>query len=378
MSSDGFKVIDLVRILREKKKPILIVTSIVFLISIVVSFFILDPIFFSSATVKTTSSKSGLGGLIGGIPDISDLSNITGELGGSTKELALYENILNSRRCIEETIIKFNLNGEWEFKYWVDAIKHFRKNIMEINKDKMAGTMEIGIYDKNPQRAKEIVDFLVYQLNKINTELNVQNAKNNRQFIEQRYNIVKSDLTKAEDSLKNYQEANGIAPDVTIRAVAQSEVEIEMQIKSEEVKLDLLKGIFSPDQSEVTAQIEKINSMKEQLNSIRNSKPENSSLTLKGAPDKIMNFLRLQRDVEIQNKILTFIVPIFEQAKIEENKETPSILILDQAFVADKKSKPKRLIVVAVSTFLAFAAITLFFIFSAKWMQFKEAINNKV
>ncbi|MBK8382695.1 MAG: hypothetical protein IPL16_12560 [Ignavibacteria bacterium] len=48
-------------------------------------------------------------------------------------------------------------------------------------------------------------------------------------------------------------------------------------------------------------------------------------------------FLRLKRDVEIQNKILTTIIPILEQAKIEEKRETPTVIILDPPNVPDKK-----------------------------------------
>ena len=73
--------------------------------------------------------------------------------GGSYKELALYENILNSRRCIDEVLLKFKLNDEWEFKYFQDAVKHFRENIMLVSKDKVAATMEIGVYDKNPRQS---------------------------------------------------------------------------------------------------------------------------------------------------------------------------------------------------------------------------------
>ncbi|MBL0108978.1 MAG: hypothetical protein IPP52_17295 [Ignavibacteria bacterium] len=44
---------------------------------------------------------------------------------------------------------------ENKYKYMQDAVKDFRENVMEIKKDKVAGTLEIGIYDKNPQKRKE-------------------------------------------------------------------------------------------------------------------------------------------------------------------------------------------------------------------------------
>lgn len=204
-----------------------------------------------------------LGGLLSttGLAELGDFGDLAPGSGSSAQDLALYENILMSRGNIEETVLKFNIMEEEDFKYMFDAIKYFRENIITINKDKVAGTLSIGIYDIDPSRAKEIVDFLIYQLNK-NIELSVQNARNNRKFIEERYEIVKNDLKTAEDSLQIYQDKFGVAPDIQIQVAAKGSLELEAQIKSEEIKLELLSKIISSDQSEVKAQQEKINALK--------------------------------------------------------------------------------------------------------------------
>ncbi|MFZ1322253.1 MAG: GNVR domain-containing protein [Ignavibacteria bacterium] len=341
------------------------------LVTAFIVFFIIDPVFLSVGSIKSAKKSEGLGGLIGGIPDLGELGDITGGAGSSSKELALYENILISRKNIEETIIRFNLNEEWDFKYMQEAVKHFRENILEIKKDKIAGTMEIGIYDINPERAQKVADFMIFQLNKINVELNILNAKNNREFLEERYKIVKEQLTKAEDSLKQYQNENGIAPDITVKAAAQSEVTLDIEIKSEEVKLDLLKKILAPNESEISMQSEKIALLKKQLSDIQNSPDNSGSLSLKGAPDLLMNYFRLQRDVEIQNKILTFIIPILEQAKIEEKKETPTVLVLDNPSLPEKKVKPKRLTITLIAMFLVGILAFSYYVFKKKFSDFK-------
>ncbi|MBK9404421.1 MAG: hypothetical protein IPN57_07800 [Ignavibacteria bacterium] len=241
----------------------------------------------------------------------------------------MYETIIGSRRCLEETIVKFNFMEENKYKYMQDAVKDFRENVMEIKKDKVAGTLEIGIYDKNPQKAKEMSEFLIFQLNKINSELNIQNAKNNREFIEKRYDQARIDLKRTEDTLEYFQNIYGISPDYQVQASLKANIELESEIKSEEIKLELLSKIISSDQSEVKAQQEKINALKKQLFEINNSDYSESKLNLKGSPNIILNYFRLRRNVEIQNKILVTLIPMLEQSKIEENRETPTVLILD-------------------------------------------------
>lgn len=367
-NGNGLTLLEIYRIIVDNKTMIGIISLIFGIIAAIVVFFIMDPIFFSSGSVKTTSKPAGLGGLVGsGMPDLADIGDLTGGSSSTAKELALYESILSSRRCIEETLNKFKLNDEWEIKYFQDAVKHFRENIMDVKKDKIAGTLEIGIYDKYPERAKEITDFLIFQLNKINTELNIQNARNNREFIESRYDIAKADLRNAEDSLKKYQDIHGLAPDITLRAASQAGIALETEIKAEEVKLELLRKILSSDQAEIKAQEDRISALRTQLSELYSNQVSQGELALKGAPDVVLNFMRLQRSIEIQNKILSFIVPLYEQSKIEERKETPSVIVLDQPFVPERKVKPRRIISTAIWTFLGFMMSTLYYTIKAKW-----------
>lgn len=358
---------DIIITFNEFKKKILLITLIAGVITAILVFFIISPLFQSTATVKTSGKIVGLS--IPDIPDISGLSDIAGT-GAYSKELALYENILLSNRCIIETILRFNLNED--FAYMQDAVKNFKEAKLVITKDKIAGTMNISVLDKIPEQSKEIVDFLVYELNKINTELNKQNAKNQREFIEQRYFLAKDDLKKAEDSLRLYQDVYGFAPDLQLRASSQLELDLEVQIKSEEIKLDLLRKIISPDQSEVKMSEEKIKALQDQLNQIQSSPTNSNKLNLKGKPELVLNYYRLQREVETQTRVLSILLPMYESSKIEEKREIPSILVLDNPLVPEKKTKPKRLTSILIVMTLTFIFSTCFFILRNKWRIFSR------
>lgn len=357
-----FLLIEYIKILLKNKRLIIIATLIIGVILTIIAFFILDPIYLSISTVKTSSKPSGLSGLLGasGSSDITSISDLASG-GTSSKELSLYESILTSRRCIEETVVRFKLNDDWEFKFMQDAVKNFRENVLEVTKDPKSNILQIGVYDKRPERAKEIGDFLINQLNKINTELNVQNAKNNREFIEKRYKELKIELANSEDSLKEFQDVYGLAPDMVYKAVSQSQIQLETEIKSEELKLEILKKVLSLNEAEIKIQEEKINLLKKNLSEILNSDDSSSKLRLKGSPDIVLKYVRLVRNVEISNKMLLYLMPLYEQAKIDEKKEMPSVIILDSPNLPEKKTKPKRIIIVLiglVSTFL----LTSFFV----------------
>jgi tyrosine-protein kinase Etk/Wzc len=378
-NKQSFSLIDIIVVFLKNKKKIFLLTGVICVLSIIFYFFVFDLIFLSTATIKSSNTKSGILGMLdAGLPDISGLDDIGIGGGKSTKELASYEEILKSRKCLEALINKYDLMNRDEYKFMEDAVKDFRENRLEINIDKLSGVMNVGVYDKDPVLAKEMVDYLLDELNKINIELNVIQAKNNREFIEQRYLLAKKDLASAEDTLKSFQLIYGIAPDLQIKASAQSVFTLEAELKAEEVKLDVIKKILSADQPEVKLQDAKVNSLRSKISEIETSTDLNDFLRLGNSPQIALSFLRLQRDLEIQSKILTFILPLYEQAKIEEKRETPTILILDKPYVAERKKKPKRLTMVVVWTFFGFIGLNILFLVKGRFNDYRNEIKSKV
>lgn len=378
-SSSSFTILEIITVFIRNRIKILIMTGIICVLSIVLYFFVFDLIYKSSASIKSSSKSSGLlGALDAGLPDLGGLDDIgVGSGSKSAKELAGYQEILYSRRCLEKLILKFGLMERDEYMYMEDAVKDFRENKLDIQTEKMAGVMLVSVLDKDPVLAKQMVEFLLEELDKINIELNITNAKNNREFIERRFFQAKEDLTKVEDSLKSFQLIYGIAPDLQIKAAAQSVFTLEAELKAEEVKLDVVKKILSADQPEVKLQEAKVNSLKDKISGIQTSTDLNDFLRLGNSPQIAMTFLRLQRDLEIQTKILTFMLPIYEQAKIEEKRETPTILILDKPVVSERKTKPKRLTMVIVLTVIGFLGTSVFYLVKHKWKIFKADLKLK-
>jgi tyrosine-protein kinase Etk/Wzc len=346
--SKPLNLVDYLLILLRWKKFIIIASSVVTILAIVLYFFVFDLIYYSSATVKSSSKSPSF---LTGIDGLGDLGGIGDLVGGSSslKELSFYMEVLSSRRCLEPLIKKFGLMERDEIDFMEDAVKQFRKEKLILDIDKPSGLLYIGVLDKDPILAKEMVIFLIGELNKINIDLSVLNAKNNREFIEKRYLLAKTDLANAEDSLRSFQLIYGVAPDLQIKASAQSVLTLEAELKGEEIKLDVLKKILSADQPEVKIQETKVSSIRSKIEEVRTSTDVNDFLSLGNSPNIALRYLRLQRDIEIQTKILTFMLPIYEQAKIEERKEMPAILVLDEPYLAEKKTKPKRLTMVLLS-----------------------------
>jgi len=73
-------------------------------------------------------------------------------------------------------------------------------------------------------------------------------------------------------------------------------------------------------------------------------------------------YYELYRQVTMQETLYETLTKQYEMAKVEEAKEIPSVKVLDEPNVPEKKSSPPRLIIVLLGFFFtAFAAITWIF-----------------
>jgi uncharacterized protein involved in exopolysaccharide biosynthesis len=70
-------------------------------------------------------------------------------------------------------------------------------------------------------------------------------------------------------------------------------------------------------------------------------------------PEAGLEYLRKFRDVKYNETIFELLAKQFEAAKIDEAKEAAIIQVVDQAIAPDRKSKPKRAVLVIVATFIA-------------------------
>jgi uncharacterized protein involved in exopolysaccharide biosynthesis len=71
-------------------------------------------------------------------------------------------------------------------------------------------------------------------------------------------------------------------------------------------------------------------------------------------PETGLEYIRKMRDLKYQETLFELLSKQFEIAKIDEAKEAALIQVVDKALVPEKKSKPKRSLIVILATLMAF------------------------
>lgn len=369
---------DYLSILYSWKKFFIITILLIAVITTTITYLIPEK-FKASATIMISQEEnkgtlsnmlSNVGSLFGGSLFVQGSSSIDKMFG-----------YLESRRIAEKVIKKFKLENYYGFsKYKHDrTLKAFRE---DVNFDLTTnGFIKISMIHESPDTSAMIVNYIVDLLDSLNHKIILENATSYRKFIEKRYQENLKDLTAAEQDMKSFQEKYKIfvLPDQFKASFdAVSKLESEFMIKK--LKLDLIretKGINSP---EYNIALKDFNNFKNQINDIKKGKSVEGSSSLiffpiKEMPEIYQKYFRIYRELKIQSKLLDFLLPIYEQAKMEEQKDIPTIIEIDKAIPPELKYYPKKAFII-ISVIILFLFFEIPMVLRANYLLASEKDLN--
>jgi capsule polysaccharide export protein KpsE/RkpR len=347
-------------ILARWRKPIFIFTGIVLVSSSAVLWFFVPNIYESEAAIKSSSVTELSGSGLGSILDTKGLGSIGGILGIGSQKSDLDQDIgiLQSKAVMSEVVKRFNLEKEYGTKYFDDAVKALSDNA-KFGSDRQSQILTLAVDDTSPARAQKMCETFVSLLDSLNKELAQKNAQNSEDYLGIRYQQCVRDLGAAEDSLKLFQMRYKVY-DMKDQATASIKVaaDLEGDIMLKEAQANILAKSLGPNDADVKRAFDEVNELKRQRRQIDTgldlSSAFQSIVPFAQAPQLGLEYFRRYRDVEIQEKLFALIYPLYEQAKVDVQRNTPTLLVLDAPSFPQKKTKPHRSIIVLIITVFTF------------------------
>lgn len=293
---------------------------------------------------KNQGGLAGLGGVTSLLKDFLPVSATKGlPQGGAYSYLAL----LNSRREMEMIVRRFDLFRVYDIddSSMERALREFEANYDVSVSDE--GTIGVSILDRDPKRAAEMVNYSVDVLNQLNAELGAIESRGNREFLEKRVREYQDSLHRAEENLRAYQEINGV---VVVSDEARSAASSYVGLYAKRVEAEIDLGILRKSVGTENPVYEQKQMALQELTARLNTFPKIG-----------MESLRMYRQVLIHQKILEVLLPLHEQARFEEAKDVPAVVVLDPAVPAERKARPVRTLIVltAFVTALVLAVIVV-------------------
>lgn len=326
-----------------KWRKTLIIVAIITIILSYLSIYLFIPPEYDSTSLIIPAQQDQLGGITSMLKNFGSLPL---GLGGFSKndEIDKYKTIIYSRAMLDKIILRFNLLSDYDLDSMEKARKILKDKIEAEETPENAFVVKVRAF--TPQKSAEINNFIIDELNRQIIELNIQKSKENRIFLEDRYFEISSNLKMAEDSLNLFQKRNRV---FEIEEQAKKTIEefavMEAELAKKKTELKILEKIYGENSPQVLAQSISVDEYEKSYERFKAGlEKDQLLLSLKSIPNKSLDYLRLYRNVKIYSTMLEFIIPMYEQARFEEQKEIPILQIIDKAIAPEKKAYPPRLL----------------------------------
>lgn len=352
----------------------LLTAVITFAIAATIVSFIVPKKYRSTAIIRAAerSSDNGVGALLGS--KLGALGGMAGFMSGlGQAEGDFFISILKSRWMSERLIEEFELRRVYRMeKAPLEDVIEVVNTRTRFELEPNALAVQILADDNDPKRAQAMAEFLVDQVDQRYQGLRSQSAKRERVFVEQRLRESESVLRSLEDSLTRFQQTTGIInPEEQVRATIQAAALLEAERLATKSEIELKDMILGPGSSEANYLRLRLASIDSTMNSLVGRRSDSRTgdflLNLADVPAQGIIYLRLMRDIEIRQILVGFLIQRYEQARIEEHRNTPSILQVDPPVIPTVRIWPRRGLMVGIATLaalilsIAIAAVIDFF-----------------
>ncbi len=353
---DEISLLDLLIVLAKHKRFVLGVPLAAAIAASVVS--LLLPNIYTATTrllppqqsaSATSALLNQLGGALGG------LGGVAGGALGVRNPNDLYVGMLKSRTVADNLISRFELGKVYDTEYASDTRKRLEKETTVAGgRD---GIITIEVDDRDPKRAADLANAYVDELMKLTKILAVTEASQRRLFFEHQLVQAKENLISAEIAARQGLQKGGLAQvDAQGRSMIAVTARLRAEISVKEVQLGAMRAFAAEGNPELQRTQQELEALRRELARIEGSFPVVA--TGKGdAPGTsgLDNLGRL-RDVKYYEFLYELLAKQYELAKIDEAKDATIVQVMDTAIEPDRKSKPKRSLIVLLSLLVALLA----------------------
>jgi capsule polysaccharide export protein KpsE/RkpR len=375
------------------RRTLLRVAGVVFVLSVVLVL-LLPKEYDSSARIMPPESGGNsaamLAALLGkgsSVGSASGLAGLAGSLLGAKNNGALFIALLHSGTVSGHLIDRFNLQHVYHKRYRETTAKRLA-HLTKITEDTKSGVITITVTDQKRERARDLAQAYLDELNSLVSKVNTSSAHREREFIEQRLGTVQAELQRAQIELSNYS-SNNTTIDIKeqTRATVDAGAKLEGQLIASESELDSLRQIYGDQNVRVRAAQARNSLLRGELQRANGQSAQQPEIAgdathpypaLRQLPRLAVQWANLYRTVRIHETVFDLLSEEYETARIEEVKSIPTVSVIDSPGLPERKSGPHRTLIVLATTVLSMILAALFLLIKRSWLAIDQLDSRRV
>ncbi|HLW53801.1 MAG TPA: Wzz/FepE/Etk N-terminal domain-containing protein [Candidatus Angelobacter sp.] len=348
--------LDLLIVIGENKVFLAASTLVVAAVTAIVTLIL--PTWYAATTVilppQQNSSMSGA--LLAQVGNLGGMGSLLGGSLGIKNPADLTIALLKSRTVEDALVQRFGLMKLYKAKRLSDARKSL-ENHTTIEAGLKDGLVRISVETRDAKQSAEMANAYVEEYKKLSASMVVSEASQRRAFFEHEAKIALDDLSTAEQGLKQTQESTGLlALEPQSKAMLEGLAALRARVDAQEVLVRSLRSFATDQNRDLVMAEQQLATMREQLSRAERGQGSGAGGSVTDMPiEKIpaagLEYLRKLREVKYREALFELLVKQYEIARLDESRQGAVIQVVDTAVEPDRRSFPRRTIIVLGATF---------------------------
>lgn len=341
VADDEINLIDLATTLGEEKRTLFGVPLVTTLLAIVYAL-AATPIYTARTVILPPQQQQSTASVA--LASLGALAGVAGAAAGIKSPDEMYVAFFKGQSLQDDLIARFKLKEYYEQETFQETRKAL-EDTTRIGSDKKSGLITIEVDDPDPVFAANLANGHAEALRHLLDRLAVSEAQQRRQFFEQQIRKTQEVLAAADARFRALTAKGGLpVTDVLAQVSVTASATLRGQIAAKEVELSAMRRFATGQNPDILRLASELAALRAQL-----AKVEEGGARIGAATATGQSAVVALRDVKTQQAVLEVLVKQYEMARVDEAREGPLLQQVDVAQPPEKKSKPRRTLIVLLA-----------------------------
>jgi uncharacterized protein involved in exopolysaccharide biosynthesis len=329
----GFRLLDYL----IKRRRMILAAGVVFAVLGAMYILLADPAY-ESRTLLMPPVEEGGEGLLTAWMASMNLPSMISPLSGGSMSAAVMIDILSSRRVSEKVVADLGLVEWYSVGSMDDAVRRLRGSVFTGTSS--AGIITLRARDRDPEMAMKIALHHISSLDSINHSLLQERAEGSQVFTRKQIEEYKLRLTLSRAQIAAFQEKHGIVSfDEQVRGAIDVASALRIRAAITSIQIDILREFSRDDAIELNKKRLELRNINKQMEMIVKG---DSVMTVFPSLEKLpalhQEYAALQREIEVNERVYSFLLQKHEESGIDLARTTSSVQVVDPPGVPEKRA----------------------------------------
>jgi capsule polysaccharide export protein KpsE/RkpR len=291
--------------------------------------------------------------------------------GAEAKTALLFMEIMRSRTLRENVIDSLSLEASIVFRgmsrYEIQKTLEKATSVEIFKTGKVAVEIQVSTHwfpsseevDSARRLSAQIANAFTAELDRMNRSTSTLRARRTRAYLERVIAQTLQATAVLQDSLQQFQQANkvlGLREQLELMASNASAVGAELA--KERLILTLMQQEYQPESAPIRQQRQKVATLERQYEMIQHGgivSNDELSIPAEKLPALSREYMNIMRDLKTNEQVLAYLQSQRMQEVVQEERDVPTVVLLDSAVEPPNRTSPSRFLMMVVSSFVIVA-----------------------